>query len=276
MPIQVKATPQSGAPLPAPVPGGADLPDVLSDGAAPDFSRLPAARLEAMHDAAATVLRCEHVLAKSGMSVVSAVLDGQGDFTTWERYPKGDIHDPQTHSHYFYHAHAPQEMAEHENGHFHLFVHPAAADPDGFGGDVASRPPQPWALPGVLQAEDPAQRFAHIGAISVDARGRPLRLFTTNRWVTNETLYRADAVIGLLDRFSIELAHPNWAVSQWLNAMVVLYRPQLEALLLRRDQVLERAAHHASGATEDRALQNTSEVRIDHARQIGAIEQALS
>lgn len=240
----------------------------IVDADALDFEALPRERLEAMHDAAATVLECERALARSGMSVVSEVLRGQGDFVTWERYPKGDILDPETHSQYFYHAHAAEEMAAGENGHFHLFVRPAALAPG----------MEPWDLPGAVVPEDEGARFAHLGAISVDGHGRPIRIFTTNRWVTNETLYRASDVLSLLDHFSIGLAHPNWAVSQWLNAMVVLYRPQLESLLLRRDAMLGEwmAAHPDQDVLEDRRLQNTSETAVAHADQIARIEAALA
>lgn len=234
---------------------------------APDLSALPAERLEDMHDAAATVLQCEAALAKSGMSVVSEVLRGQGDFLVWERYPRGDVFDTETHSQYFYHAHAPEEMAKGENGHFHLFVRPAGLAPD----------LRPWALDGAVVADDPAARFIHIGAISVDAHGQPIRLFTTNRWVTNETLFAARDVIPLLDRFTIGVAHPNWAVSQWLTSMVRLYHPQFAGLLRLRDAVLrDRAARQPGTAvSEDRTLQNTSEFRLDRAAQIAAIEEAL-
>ncbi|MDJ0932055.1 hypothetical protein [Breoghania sp.] len=87
--------------------------------AVPDFSDLARDRLEAMHDAASTVLTCERALAKSGTSVVAEVLRNQGDFLIWKRYPRGDVQDEA--SQYFYHSHTLGEMMEGENGHFHLF-----------------------------------------------------------------------------------------------------------------------------------------------------------
>lgn len=251
-----------------PAPDVPALAPIHGDVPVPDLTAVPVEQLEAMHDAAATALLCERVLAKSAMSVVSEVLRGQGDFVILEHYPKGDIHDPETHSQYFYHSHTPNEMLAGENGHFHLFVRPGEIAPDA----------EPWRLPGAAVPEDPLARFAHIGAIGVDAYGRPLRFFTTNRWVTNETQYRAEDVISLIDHFSIELAHPNWALNQWLNAMVVLYRPQIEDLLLQRDAVLEAwtTEHPDAEVLEDRRLQNTSEVLIDTRCQIAAIEAALS
>jgi len=232
-----------------------------------DLSGLPEARLEAMHDAAANVLESERELAQAGSSVVMEVLRDQGDFLVWERYPKGDLFDLKNHSHYFYHAHTPDEMADGENGHFHLFVRPANIAPE----------MEPWRLPGAVVPEDPAARFAHIGAISVDNQGRLIRLFTTNRWVTNETLYRAEDVITLLDHFAIQLDRPSKAVNRWLTSLITLYRPQLEALLTARDATLDAFAqeHPGSELLEDRALQNTSEVFVDTVKQIEAIEAAL-
>ncbi|WP_417680150.1 DUF6969 family protein [Roseibium sp.] len=232
-----------------------------------DLPGLPEAQLEAMHDAAATVLDCERELAQAGSSVVMEVLRDQGDFLIWERYPKGDLFDLENHSHYFYHAHMADEMADGENGHFHLFVRPAAIAPD----------MEPWSLPGAVVPEDPTARFAHIGAVSVDNQGRLIRIFTTNRWVTNETLYRAEDVISLLDHFAIELDHPSKAVNRWLTSLVTLYRPQMEALLKVRDTTLEAFAQDYPGSEflEDRALQNTSEVFVDTVKQIEAIEAAL-
>jgi hypothetical protein len=244
---------------------GGDAPSRLVP--PPNLSLLPRDRLEEMHDAAAIALECQSVLQKSGMSVISEVLRGQGDFVIWERYPKGDIFDAETHSHYFYHSHTPDEMTEGENGHFHIFVRPEGIMPD----------LKPWDLPGATVPVEPGARFVHLGALSVDAFGNPIRLFTTNRWVTDETFYRAEDVIALIGSFRIGLAHPNWAVNQWLNAMVTLYRPQLEALLRRRDEVIvDWAARHSDAdVLEDRRLQNTSETVVDMAAQIAAIEAAL-
>ncbi|WP_157775637.1 DUF6969 family protein [Hartmannibacter diazotrophicus] len=232
-----------------------------------DLTGLSRERLEAMHDAAAKVLECEQALAQSGSNVVAEVLRDQGDFLIWERYPKGDLFDLANHSHYFYHAHTRQEMADGENGHFHLFVRPAEIAAD----------MKPWQLPGAVIPENPADRFAHIAAISVDNYGRLIRIFTTNRWVTNETLYRAEDVIALLDHFAIGLDHPSRALNQWLTSLVTLYRPQLEALLRARDATLEAWAkeHPGSEILEDRRLQNTSEVYVDTIKQIEAIETAL-
>ena len=56
-------------------------------------------------------------------------------------------------------------------------------------------------------------------AIAVDPRGEPIRLFTTNRWVTGETWYRADDVIRMLDRFAISDVDPSPTLNRWISAI---------------------------------------------------------
>lgn len=250
------ATPDESTPTPA-----RRLP-------APDLASLPRERLEDMHDAAALALRCEAALRASGMSVVTEMLRGGADqFVVWDRYPADGIHDGATHSQYFYHAHDAAEMADGEHGHFHLFLR----------GEAFPQPPAPWPSVGARVGWSPNESFVHLAAISVDANGRPLRVFTTNRWVTDETMARCEDVIAVLDRFVIGAAFPNLAVSDWLNAMARLYRPQIEGLLRLRDAaILDFLAAHPDGAgLEDRRLQNVSEIDIDIPAQIAAIEAAL-
>jgi len=226
----------------------------------PALTALPQERLEAMHDAAAVLLEVRAALARSGINVVSEVLRDQGAFTTWQNYPRGDIFDTESHCHYFYHAHAAEEMEAAENGHFHLFLRPEEIDPG----------LSPWLLQGAPELPAPGARFAHLCAISMDAQGEPIRIFITNRWVTAETLYRAADLAPQIEAFRIGLAHPNWAVSQWLTAMVTLFSPQIEALLVARD-----AALSAGLDPEDRGAQNLAEVAVDIPAQIARLEAAL-
>jgi len=49
--------------------------------------------------------------------------------------------------------------------------------------------------------------------------GRPIRLFTTNRWVTGDVWYPASAVIAMLERFEVEVVRPSshdLEVSWWV------------------------------------------------------------
>ena len=209
------------------------------------------------------VLECRRVLAKAGLNVVGEVLRGQGEFVEMEHYPRDDVFDADTHAQYYYHAHrgAP------EHGHFHTFLRAG-----GMPGGVA---PLPWP-----QASEDwpagADALSHLVAISMDAWGEPTGLFATNRWVTGETWYPAEAVIRMLDRFEIDHAWPSWPTNRWLGAMLRLYRPWIEGLIRHRDAVIEAAlrAHPQRDVFEDRALEITGFLPVSVDALVTALKHA--
>ena len=227
------------------------------------LTRLPRERLERMDAAGAEIRECYRVLQKVGANVVGEILKGESTFYEWDHYPEGDVYDDDSHAQYYYHAHRPDPQ---EHGHFHTFIRrrgiPAEIRPAEAGGAAA---------PG---GED---SICHLIAISMDGRGYPTHLFTTNRWVTGETWYRAEDVIRLIDCFVIDHAHPSWPANRWITAMLALFRPQIEALLRERDACIERhrAEHPGADPFEDRELEITSMLAISVEAQIEQVQKAL-
>lgn len=235
-----------------------------------DLRSLSRTDLESMREAGAHVVECYRVLQKSKANVVGEVLRGGGTFYEWDHYPKGDAYDPETHSQYYYHAHPSKMRAglyRPEHGHFHTFLRPRGM-PEGV---------RPAPLADYAPSDDPDNALSHLVAISMDRAGFPIRLFTTNRWVTGEVWYPAADVVRMLDRFDMDLALPSWPVNIWLTAMVRLFKPQIAALLRDRDQAVAawQAAHPAGNAYEDRELEITSFAEISVADQIAAVDAAL-
>lgn len=228
----------------------------------PDLAGLDRETLRAMADAAGEIDECVRVLRKARLNVVGEVLKGQGPFVRMTHYPQGDVFDAETHAQYYYHAHR-----EEEHGHFHCFLRaggmPAGVAPDA---DAEARG---W------PSGDKA--IAHLVAISMDRFGTPIRLFTTNRWVTGETWYRAPDLVGMLDRFSVDHAYPSWPTNRWLTAMVRLFRPEILALLAARDRVFAKHVARTSEGDpwEDRSLETLSEIAIDVAAQKDRVLAAL-
>ena len=229
-----------------------------------DLSGLPRRRLEAMAAAGEEILECTRVLHKAGANVVGEILKGQGKFYEWNHYPEGDVHDSETHSQYYYHAHRG-EAGEH--GHFHTFLRqpgmPPGVKPAPYDGDEA------WP-----QGKD---ALSHLVAISMDAHGAPTELFTTNRWVTGEAWYSARDVCAMLDRFLVDHAYPSWPTNRWLSAMVRLYHPQIVGLIEARDEAVAkwRDAHPERDVYEDRELEITSALEIAVEERIEAVRRAL-
>lgn len=225
--------------------------------------------LERMSHAVAAVVDSIQGLHAVGQSLVTATLQGHEDFTEWEHYPSDDVYDPLSYAQYYFHAHPPEEREAPDFGHFHTFLRARPIFDDLHPDRMRS---------GAASPEQTESTLTHLVAISMSQQGMPERLFTTNRWVTGETWCRADDLIELLDHFRIDLDHPNRAVNNWLTSMFVLFRPQVEQLLIERDRlVLQWQAEHADvDAFEDRRLEIVSSIEISLEQQIEWLDRALS
>ena len=221
------------------------------------------------------IVRCREALAREGRSILSAALGGAARVFHWRHYPAGDVYDPATHAQYFYHAHPPNVRAgaaSGEHGHFHAFlrthglklgarplVMPELA--------IAGHPAVPsQAAPSApAPAGEPDAPWVHLVAIAMDRAGRPLRLFTTNRWVTGETWYTAADVAGSLDRFRVGGEAPS-LLDRWVTAMLGLFRPTVARLLSDRDAAVMNFRRRRRGKVhvlEDRRLEIVSWAAVD-------------
>jgi len=228
---------------------------------ADNFERLPRPQLESMLAAGDEVVECLRLMAENGSNPVAEVLRDQGTFYEHNHYPNGDVFDRHSHAQYYYHAHRGANWVEH--GHFHAFLR-APGMPDGV-------------RPAKTKHPSDGEDVAHLVAISMDDHGLPIRLFTVNRWVTDETWYRARDVVAMLDRFLVDNARPSWAVNRWIGAMLRLYKPQIVDLIRRRDAAVAAwAAKKRDGNVfEDRELEVTAVAEIFVERQIRQIRRAL-
>jgi len=206
-------------------------------------------RLEAMALAGHEVIRAERALARQGFNVVARLLRDEGTFYEWDHYPAGDVRDPASGAQYFYHAHVAAERPAGEHGHFHCFLRVAGT--------------------GLLH---------HLVAVAMDDRGRPTRLFTVNRWVTDDSWIDASSAIRLLDRFHLDAARPSRWVNRWLEALLRLFRPEIETLLRQRDRRLAdwRQRNPGLDALADRGLATLSETAISIDARIEELSRALA
>lgn len=223
------------------------------------------AALERSAEAAAEIVNCIRVLEKSGSNLIAEVL-GDREFVEYDHYPPNDVYDPESRAQYYFHAH-PQTRGEwNDYGHFHTFLRHS-------GMPCGVKLPSKTANSGDGEQSD----LSHLIAISMNREGRPVRLFTTNRWVTAETWYPACDVIAMLDRFVVDLSRPSWPLNRWLSAMFVLYRKDIEALIRERDVAVTCwSREHTKGEVfEDRALEVTSGKAIDLDARLAEIRASL-
>lgn len=189
-----------------------------------------------MHAATLEALDCQRVLKKISLNLVGELLKGQGEYLEFNHFPEGDVYDKETGSQYYYHAHRDNE----EHGHFHVFQRPPE-----------DNRPSHLAEP------------THLIAISMDAWGEPIGLFTTNRWVTGETWRDAASTLALAKSFELDHAWPSWPVNRWVSAMIVAFFPYLEVLTRHRDReiaILEKSG--VKDIYENRAIEIIGQLPI--------------
>ena len=159
-----------------------------------------------------------------------------------QHYPPGDLVDPGSGTHCYYHCH----RGDGEHGHLHLFRRP--------------RPLRP---------------LTHLVAISLDGRGLPLALFSVNRWVSEDRWLPAAATLRLLEGVSLSGAACDPHLGGWLVHFLEFYRPNLESVLLQRDRNLRRRAPSRQAALEARDLEIPSHCPIDWEVDLAAAEADL-
>jgi hypothetical protein len=202
--------------------------------------------IPALKRAGAELLDVIEALQARGRNVVTE-LQPERAMQQWDHYPANDANDPVSGYRWYYHAH-PGPRADTEHGHFHVF---AAAS------TLAD-----------------AGRHIHLIGLSVSADGMPVRAFTTNRWVTNELYAPAGQVLRRLQQFAMRTPPDLALVHRWLAAVLAVFRPQIRALLVERDERLSQAQASRPNVFEDRRTIVLSQCALDLRQQLAWIDSA--
>lgn len=191
-------------------------------------------------DAVQSVVEQIVAWATAGQSAPRRLLGGAEEFLEWTHYPQPDSINPQSGWRYYYHTHPPQQRLTREHGHFHIFV-PGPDQPDA----------------------GPDRGFSHLVGLSVDEKGLPLRLFTTNRWVTGENWRPATELVAFLRSPALGSAQPE-DISLWLDNLLILFADDIRTLLYARDRRLASMMHNARhDRKNDRRLRIPSQCKIN-------------
>ena len=137
------------------------------------------------------------------------------------------------HYRWFFHFHSKTEKADRLAGHFHLFVAPSFFEA-----------PRTVGL-------------SHLIAVELDSTGDLQGFFVPNRWVTDEHMRPACALVDALPGFCGTEKTPALIVSYWLDALLQLFHTEIVTLLTERDRFLTQMndtarAHYLENQTFDR------------------------
>lgn len=190
-------------------------------------------------------------------SLIQSWIQGR-EVVEFDHYPPDDVIDHRTGSQFYYHAHRDGDL---EHGHVHLFWHATAG--------ARRRRAREGRMAWTRTAP------SHLLAISLDARGLPVGLFTVNRWVTDGHWFDAATTLSLVDRFALAPEGEHAASCRWITGFVRFYRPRIELLLRQRDRRLARR-DDLSSALADHRLEVLSLQRIDWSADLDAIEAEAS
>jgi hypothetical protein len=188
--------------------------------------------------------------AAQGQSAPARVIAEERPFREWAHYPQPDAVDKKSGWRFYYHAHPRVQRLAQEHGHFHIFT------------------------PGPKHSERPPERcYSHLVGVSVDPKGLPLRLFTANRWVTDEIWQPAEAMTPWLEKPSLRNCAPR-DVGAWLENLLALYRDEIATLLRARDLRVDEPGGGGDNnpRLDDRRLRYPSQLRISLAQKLRALE----
>jgi hypothetical protein len=143
--------------------------------------------------------------AESGRTLNEAALCGAKEFVEWQHYPANDLVDEVSGYEFYYHAHSADEMPHGEHGHFHVM-------------------------------KRDTKGFHHLIGIALNPKGLPIRLFTTNQWVTGEEMAGSTTAIKSIRGFEMVKKGRMALVTKWISALIKLFSAEIECLILERDQ----------------------------------------
>lgn len=206
------------------------------------------------------VLSAQHqMLTEEGNNILHYTLKENKRHQSMIHYPKGDRIDHSTGSQYFYHCHR-ENFDSTEHGHFHCFLRykhiPKSIKP---------APLPDW-------DKYLSNPMTHLVAIAMNTLGQPIRLFTVNRWVTEEIWYEAQHLPKLIKRYKMTLNDdPHWQIlDKWIEGMLHLFAPQIAWIQQARDLKMQEyvGVHGHENPYIDEHIEDISDIPINLQQQV--------
>lgn len=220
------------------------------------LNTIPKKYIKKMIQAGQTLLHQQSALMEKKHLIYEPLLQ-EKPFVNWKHYPKNDVIDIQNQSQYYYHKHRPNE-----SGHFHIFYRLNSVN------DKNS----------LYIPKKKKTFFIHFIAISLDEKGNPAELFTTNQWVTNEVWMTAEQIQKYLDSFQIKINQPSAEINEWINTLIYFYKIPILVLLEERDKKMKEPFHKFDriSALRDHSIEIITQLPLTLQEHLDLLQQSLS
>lgn len=114
--------------------------------------------------------------------------------------------------------------------------------------------------------------MTHIVAIAMNRYGEPIRLFSINRWISNEIWYDAKHTLSFIKKFKMKKNDSSyWQIlDRWVEGMLHLFAPQIQWINKVRDMTIShyKTIYADDNIYEDPRLDLLSEIPINLNQQI--------
>lgn len=207
-----------------------------------------------MYSAGLETVKWQKLLSKVNATVVSDIIKDLDEFFIGERYPHDESVDRETKSSYFYHSHRPKE-----HGHFHIY----------YSNKLVMEKFKP------ITTWDKKHPNTHLVAISMHPNGDPIGFFIPNHWITKDDWYVHEDMKEMFSQFRINHPYPSWPSNQWVSEMLKLFRPQIEHILKKRDEMLFNSDKPLDKIIKNKRLDVLASISISISDQMSVIEELL-
>ena len=190
---------------------------------------------------AAKLVQCMNRMGARNTNAVLLSLNGTNRIKPYQRYPQSPYYFGDHHWRAFYHSHEAPVQETDEHGHFHFFTRANQKD-----------------------------EWSHVIGLGMDCVGQPVRLFTTNLWVTDGKWFDASQLTNQIEILADSKGQE--VVTEWFKYILLLYQYEIRELLTIRDnQVAKLFPKHQDQCYLDRSIYYLSETKIDLREQLQAI-----
>ena len=185
------------------------------------------------HFWASRLVECMLDLGELKTNAVLISLDGIKSIKPYQRYPEKPYNFGNKHWRAFYHCHDKKDDTCKEHGHYHFFTHGQQQD-----------------------------SWSHVAAMGMNKLGQPVRLFTTNLWVTDGIWFKSNQLKKQME--ILRHSKEDTLVSNWLKSALLLFYNEINNLLLQRDEAASRLyPNNLDKLFSDHDINYLSEINVD-------------